>query len=496
MRNNRKLITNTALILILIIFLNYSHLQTANAQQENPPDNSENMPDLPVIAGTTLEEVHQKESSAVSQLKTETRDISPESGLLDIAVSDDFEYDSDVTYGYSEYGIVYDREGEIYIAFFRYDGVFINRYQLSDGTQSSSHPAVAFEGSNNLYIVVWQYDYPSRGDFDVLVRAVSATIGLIGDSVSVSGESVDEIEPDIDCNHYDTSCLIVFTYDPGSNTYIKGRFMEISGTGVSEPAHAPFRVSNNSDNLYSPFIAWGWASDTYMVVWQGPETATADAAGAFTHVYETYQSTGDQYMHGDTYLINPADLSNNIFVRSITYNPVTQKYLVLLAHDWSGDSNDMDLRMVVIDGTAQAGYSGLAGKVIANTVYKESYGDICFMTNAWAGQFDTGPDQVAIVYSLTNSPANGIMTTVITGNGSPSSPVYDVPTESEHVLVKAPFSSFGSYVDEPAVSGSDGSGLYLVSLTDYREGMINHMDIKGMILRASLNDIFLPIILK
>lgn len=420
-----------------------------------------------------------------------SRDVTPETGILDIAVTDYFESDSDVAFGNSVYGIAYELNGHIYVAFFNNSGHFISRYQITEGPANHSHPAIAYEGTSNLFVVAYEYDF-GGGNVDIYSRAVSPFSGTKGDEKNLTFVSNDsEADPDLDCNHDDTSCLVVFSHS-GTNKHIQGRFVDVSSTtGLSPIGGDPFRVSS-SDNKEGPYVAWGWNNDRYMVVYHQPLSGGIDHS-YFTHVYETYQSPGPQYMFNSTYLYLSTSVVNDTIATGITYDPVTERFLTLVRHDYMG-TGDYDVHLFVNKADSQLGYIGPL--IIADTGYgDETQGSISFLTTPWEGQTDTGPDNVSIAYSRSDSNKTEIMTTVITGNGSKTSPSYDIPYFIEHVEVKS-VSALMSYVESPAVAGSDGSGLYMVTWTYHMAGTVHDEDIKGMILRESGSNVYLPLIIR
>ena len=479
----KMLLMSLALLSLLVLA---GQAPTALAQGADPPGDNDAAPGLPgpLAKGPPSLEDHLQALS--------TPGISPETGLLSIADSNDFENDSDVVYGYSEYGIAYEREKEIWVAFYRYDGQFLNRYQLSDGQGKSTSPAIAFEGSFNLYVVAWQYNFLNDNtDFDVYGRAVSALTGPQGEKLSVASTTLHETDPDLDCNHDDSSCLVAFTFDDAADIWIKGRFIDVTSAGLTAPPHAAFDISDVK-NQERPYVAWGQGAGRYMVVYHQPGGA-GDAEVVYSHVYDTYQAAGDQYIFGSTYLINVPDLENDTFVTGITHDPVSEKFLTLVTHDWAGDGSDYDILLQVNSDSAKLQYSPLID--IAVSEVNETMGSISFLTNPWAAQFDPGPDKVAIAYHREGQPAS-IRATVITGNSSTTAPAYRVPKLSEHALVREDPGAWGSFITQPAVAGADGSGRFMVTLTTHFGGTVHDEDIQGVILRTDSNQVFVPLIVK
>ncbi len=430
--------------------------ETATPEQVLPPT----PPDIPQkdpSAPTDLEAERQPaEGDRTAWPKTEVLPIAAESG-----VNEDY---SDVAYGYTEYGIAYIKDGETYIAFYSYDGTFIDRYLLSDGNQRASHPAVAFEGTNNYFVVAWQHDFMGQGDDqDIKIRAALPSTGPVGEIKSVANSGYNETNPDLDCNHNDASCLVVFNFE-GLDDFIRGRFMIVEVDGMEVPVHDPFRVSSG-DEAYDPLVAWGDSAGTYMVVYRWPGNESYASSGIYTHLSDTYQ--GDvEYLHDGTWLINPLDLPYDKWPSGVAFDPVTEKYLVLFTYDYYDNGSDYDIRMTIKHESDLINYGPGGGIVIADlgSGVDETGGSISFLTSPWwAANFDIGPDKLAVAYVRSDYIVSGVMTVVITGNGSTSNPGYTVPSETEHTLIKAPYYSLNSFITRPAVVGRDGLGEYMVT---------------------------------
>ena len=102
------------------------------------------------------------------------------------------------------------------------------------------------------------------------------------------------------------------------------------------------------------------------------------------------------------------------------------------------------------------------------------------MKNAWSAQFGIGPDEIAIAYY---NDSEKIITTVVKGNCSASSPDYAVLDDLEHLVVRTP-GILTTSVSDPAISGSS-NGEYQVTWTDYNSGIAVNTDyIYGRIFRS------------
>ena len=438
----------------------------ASAQDEEPPSQTEDgLSDQtsPAIPGFKVD---------TNPLSTENnRSLSPATDLLIISSDIDYEKtEPKVAFGLTEYGVAYEKDGNIYVTFVKYDGTILNTYLISTHDGENGHPDIAFEGSSGLFVVAYE-DYYISGNIVILCRAVDPNSGPVGNESSVAdtlGE--DDYSPSLDCNHNDGSCLVVFTAYESPISNIMGRFMQIDSNGVHEPYHSPFLVTTTYggtaiSSVSDPMVTWGWNAGAYIVVGTA-NMDTGDDFGFFSLVHETYQSTGDQYMTSGThYLVDPFIdgeegwewLTNDIVPTSVTYDPCTEKFLVLFTHDWNGTSTDFDLLLQMVDGVPTMNRVDYP-IWIAWSSESETSGDISFLTNAWyASQYDIGPDRAAVAYHR-GGDNEGIITTVIEGNCSSSNPYYSVLDISDHVLVRSPYNVQFAAVDGPVAAGSDGEG--------------------------------------
>lgn len=496
------------LLFLLALFFNTN---TAIAQDNGPPNATEESgPDQSEPADPGLK------VGIDTQVTDSGRSLTPETDILIIDSNVNYENAlPKVAFGYTEYGVAYEKDGNIYVTFVKYDGTIMSTYKISWGEGQNGYPDIAFEGSSGLFVVAWEY-YFNSSDWDVHCRAVDPFTGAKGDNpIAVSQESVYEYNPSLDCNHDDGSCLVAFTYNSAPNTYIKGRFMDVDSNGVHTPSHDPFLVTTTwaaDPNFVSdPLVAWGWNSGAYIVVGTY-NIDSGDDFGFFSLVHETYQSVGDQYMTSGThYLVDPFITSEegwewltyDIVPTDVTYDPCTKKFLALFTHDWEGTSSDFDILFQMVDGAPSMNRVGYP-IWIAWSGEIETSGAISFLTNAWyASQYNIGPDRAAITY-YRGGDNEGIMTTVIEGNCSTSDPDYAVFDVTGHILVKSPTPLQFAAVDTPAIAGSDGEGKYLIVFKEKYHALNPVQDVRGYIYLAEEEEeeekleeqMFLPIIIR
>ena len=110
-------------------------------------------------------------------------------------------------------------------------------------------------------------------------------------------------------------------------------------------------------------------------------------------------------------------------------------------------------------------------------------------------------DKLAVAYWRSSDINTEILTTVSASNASKTNLSYDIPDESEHVLVKEPYKEQycpDAFVADSAVSGSDGSGRFMVALTDHWvvPGNFTKQDVLARIMQTSGSNVYLPLIIR
>ena len=147
-------------------------------------------------------------------------------------------------------------------------------------TSGEQYPAVAWNGTANQYLVVWEDDRSyTAGDphpmwTDIYGRRVRANGTPAGDDFPISGPTAtfDQGSPEVAWNRTANQYLVVWDdlrYLPpiwpveGSDIY--GRRVRANGTRVEADA---FRITAVAHDETKPAVAWNEAANQYLVVWR------------------------------------------------------------------------------------------------------------------------------------------------------------------------------------------------------------------------------------
>jgi hypothetical protein len=145
------------------------------------------------------------------------------------------------------------------------DGSLIGTdFPVSTAVDHQENIAVSYNSTKNQYLVVWQ-DSRSTGatQTDIYGQFVSHDGKLIGGNFAICVHADDNYRPAVAYNATDDEFLVVWQdYRPSSGTDIYGR--RVSSTGTLSGNEIV--VSSGASSEYNPDVAY-LASGTYLVVW-------------------------------------------------------------------------------------------------------------------------------------------------------------------------------------------------------------------------------------
>ncbi|MBU1879266.1 MAG: hypothetical protein KJ734_09985, partial [Chloroflexi bacterium] len=219
-----------------------------------------------------------------------------------------------------------------------------------DTAYGGYYPDVAYNSANNEYLVVWSGDHYADGDQEIWGRRVNpATGGLLGSMVriSVMGTTADYdgYNPAVAYNSTDNQYLVVWNGDDDGSGLVDGEY-EIWGkrlTAMAEWVDADeFRISDmgpggdvNYDAQY-PDVAYNSTNNEYMVVWEGDDQAY-DRADNELEIWGQRLNASGGAMGANDFRISTmgpnTDPDYDANDPAIAYNSANNEYLVV----WSGD---------------------------------------------------------------------------------------------------------------------------------------------------------------
>jgi hypothetical protein len=230
-----------------------------------------------------------------------------------------------------------------------------NDFRLSDmGPDGDTRfeagaPAVAYNGADNEYLVVWSGDDTTDEEFEVfgqrLDAATGAEVGANDFRISQFGPDGDTrfivFEPAVAYNGVNNEYLVVWHGDdfPAFDDQIYGQRLN-AATGA-EVGTNDFRISDmNPDGINTfgaafPAVAYNGADNEYLVVWSGDDT-TDEEFEVFGQRLNA--ATGAQVGANDFRISDmgpDGDTGYGAVLPKVAYNGAADEYLVA----WWGDDN-------------------------------------------------------------------------------------------------------------------------------------------------------------
>ena len=286
--------------------------------------------------------------------------------------ADDPDYDAnnpDVTYNSAtnEYLVVWsgdhytNGEFEIWARRVKADGTPYGstaRVSVMGGTANPDYdaldPAVAYNSTDNQYLIVWEGDDTSGslvdGELEIWARRMSASAALLGVQLRMSDmggtgdANYDARDPDVAYNSTDNQYLIVWEGDDTSGSLANNEF-EIWGQRVNATLGGvgsnDFRISDigaNGDatrDALDPAVAYNNTNNQYIVVWEGDDIAD----NAYDIFGQRLTATGGGVGANDFYLSNPSGGPNNNYDAlnpAVAYDRANNEYLVVWQDDELG----------------------------------------------------------------------------------------------------------------------------------------------------------------
>ena len=195
------------------------------------------------------------------------------------------------------------------------------------------NPAVAYNSTDNAFLVVWAGDNLIDGAFEIYGQRLDATTGNNqGTAFRIS--DVDKSgAPVAAYNSTDNEFLVVWTGDDnGDGTF--ELFGQRLNAATGERIGGPFEIA---DAAAHPALAYNSDQNEYFVVWRGEDDLHPRAAEIFGQRLDA--ATGDA-IGSDALRISDmgtadSDAAYDAYHPAVVYNDGTGEYLVV----WEGDDN-------------------------------------------------------------------------------------------------------------------------------------------------------------
>ena len=206
----------------------------------------------------------------------------------------------------------YDGKGDIYGRMVNANGTLsLAQFPIATAVEYQWNPDLVYNPITNQFLVVWQDDRMVPGDNDIYGQFVNADRTLSGNNFAISNPSTDQLLPSVAYNTTDNQYLVIWQDDrnPASDADIYGQV--INGNGSLNGGN--FAISTASANQDYPDIAYASSANRYLVVWEqsndiygrlvnanktftGPEFQIASSSGSLSNPTVSYNSQSNQFM--------------------------------------------------------------------------------------------------------------------------------------------------------------------------------------------------------
>jgi hypothetical protein len=354
------------------------------------------------------------------------RGIYPVSEGFYIAESGKIKPSSAVAYGGGNYVVLYVTENKdqlesIHAAVISDQDDGPGVYPISNHPQDCGHPAIAYEASSGLFIIVYAHNHK-----DIYVVVFSPSTETVGPAILISEDEVSKGFSAVACNQLDGVCLVA--YQQGG-THIKGRYIDVSSEGIGGLSE----IYDLADDIQidQPHLAWGWGQGTFLLAYN-EQLASGEVRPTYTHVFDQDDPQEDEVLLHPSAPVLPGGLfppGSQAFLTDAAFDPCTEKFVLTIEYDEVGDGDNFDLWGAVVH--ARDPISG-GGFPIANTPADEYGGAIRFITADHVMPTCGAMDLLVAAYINADV---GLMAAELRGNSNPTAPGYAVEPVDQHLVL-------------------------------------------------------------
>jgi hypothetical protein len=222
----------------------------------------------------------------------------------------------------------------------------------------ATSPAVAWNATNNEYLVVWQGDDDTNllvdDEIEIFGQRINAagvefgTDFRISDMGTMDGDaSFSATSPAVAWNATDNEYLVVWQGDDNTPPLVNNEF-EIFGQRIDAATGtelgADFRISdmgppgNTSYDATSPAVTWNLAANEYLAVWRGDDDTGLLVDNEFEIFGRRLDAAGNEIGTSHIQFSDmgiAGDINFAAFSPAVAYNITTNEFLVV----WSGDDD-------------------------------------------------------------------------------------------------------------------------------------------------------------
>jgi len=252
-------------------------------------------------------------------------------------------------------------------------------------------PAIAHNYVNDQHLVVWLNNWQS-GHRDIYAQRVSEEGQLVGGWFAVSAGTNDRTQPAVAFNATNDEYLVVWMYDvngDGSKYEIWGRVVAWNGSYLG-PETLIITWANRS--FWTPRVTWNSYRNEYLVVWSAFDTSSGspgiphDVAGYRVSAAGSVINPGSPLIFDDTASPHQAD---------VVYNVAVDGYLVVFVRVYLAAATGNDVYGVRVNWDGSLVAPGAVG--ICTDAYNQHAPRVAtneqdrFMV-VWQSEYEGDPD--------------------------------------------------------------------------------------------------------
>lgn len=153
---------------------------------------------------------------------------------------------------------------------------------LDTGATHQKNPAVAYNSTNDQYLVVWQDQHPTYGDWDIMGQRVAGNGDFVGGEFTIEAPGLNQAQPDVTYNPTNNEYLVVWEDHFGGDLTdwdIKGVRLDSYGS-----SNGWMMISEaGNQRRFFPRVTYKTTANEYMVVF-GYEYSPTDIDVKFSRV--------------------------------------------------------------------------------------------------------------------------------------------------------------------------------------------------------------------
>ncbi|MDT7833232.1 YDG domain-containing protein, partial [Flavobacteriaceae bacterium S356] len=290
----------------------------------------------------------------------------------------------------------------------------VNQFLISSNVAGNadydaSSVKVAYNSTNNQYLVVWDSDDNTGGmvndEYEIFGRIVNANGTLSGSQIRISDAggsgttTAAASDPDVAYNATNNEYLVVWDADD-TDSGVADNLREIYGQRISnvgaEIGTNDFRISNSTltadSDANDPAVAWNSTNNEYLVVWD------ADPVNSHNDIIGQRISNVGTEIGADFVIIDAgASTSFDADVAAVVYNATNNQFLVAADADTALDGkNEIYTQLVSNTGTLVGSINKASDHVAGDALYDGTDVALAYLPDAgeyvavWEGESNDG----------------------------------------------------------------------------------------------------------